>query len=114
MLIQLDFAELHNPLFLNGTNLQMKLDPKNKQGLSLTYDRTEKELIVTYNGKIAIVPASNVSSMTPTDPLVLGPLKVAAPAPQLKPISTGKPVKAQVQDPTRDAVFSNGPGKVRD
>ncbi len=63
--IELRFAELHSPLFLAGTNLQMKLDPRNRTGLSLVYDRAEKELLVTYNDAMAIVPISNVSSMTP-------------------------------------------------
>lgn len=112
MLIPLDFAELHNALFLNGSNLQMKLDPKNKQGLILVYDRTEKELIVTYNGKIAIIPSSNVSSMTPSDPNVLGQVKTAS-MPQPKAYTHKGPIKAQVSSPI-DHVFAQGPGKVRE
>lgn len=69
MKIDLEFAELHNPLFLAGTNLQMKLDPAKRSGLKLVYDRAEKELLVyfkTTKGEyMAIVPSANVSSMTP-------------------------------------------------
>lgn len=65
MKIDLSFAELHNPLFLAGTNLQMKLQPDKRTGLKLVYDRTEKELLVEWQGQTAIVPSSNISSMTP-------------------------------------------------
>lgn len=65
MKLELKFAELHSPLFLSGTNLQMKLDPSKRHGMSLTYDRTEKELLVEYKGELAIIPTTNVVSMTP-------------------------------------------------
>jgi hypothetical protein len=114
MKIKLKFSELHNPLFLAGTNLQLKLDPTKRQGMTLIYDREEKELLVYWNNEVAIIPSSNVSSMTPVDPTILGTLPKAEVKPQPKPAPTGKPIRAQVQDPTRDVVFSNGPGKVRD
>src|ERR1017187_6539760 len=82
MLIPLSFAELHNPLFVAGTNMQLKLDPIKRTGLVLVYDRTEKELLVTYNGTLAIVPCSNVASMTPTDPNVLGTVQPKATEPK--------------------------------
>lgn len=69
--IDLRFAEIHAPLFLmgnKGTNLGTKLDPTKRQGLKLVYDRTEKELIVTYEGMTAIVPATNVVSMLEIQP----------------------------------------------
>lgn len=72
MKIEVEFAELHNPLFLNGTNLQMKLDPTRRPNLTLIYDRSEKELLVYYFGKLAIVPTSNVGSMTISDAKSLG------------------------------------------
>ena len=137
MKINLKFAELHNCLFLAGTNLQMKLDPS-KRPLQLVYDRDEKELLVYFNNEVAIVPSSNVSSMTPINPADVGHAVITSAqpvpcAPTTKPnlsrAANGAPalgvtaqqvnpkamkIQAQVQDPTRDAVFSNGPGKVRD
>lgn len=92
MKLDLEFAELHNPLFLAGTNLQMKLDPTKRSGLTLVYDRAEKELLVTYNGKVAIVPASNVSSMTPHGPRTAGVTKVAG-------LPAGLKATAQVSTP---------------
>jgi hypothetical protein len=125
MKLNIRFAELHSPLFLGGTNLQLKLDPKNRIGLILTYDRTEKELIVQWNDHVALIPNSNVSSMTLEDPADIGLGKTFSPSIQpsshhpvdktkAKPYAAVK-VSAQVQDPTRDAVFAGpGAGKVRD
>jgi hypothetical protein len=64
--IQLQFAELHTPLFLAGKNFGYKLSTK-LAGLQLAYDRDEKELLVTYNDKTAIVPWSNVSAMVESE-----------------------------------------------
>lgn len=64
-MIELEFAELHSPLFLGGRNLGMKLDGKRYAGIGLSYDRVEKELVVDWNDKQAIVPTSNVVSMWP-------------------------------------------------
>lgn len=61
--IELKFAELHNPLFLAGRNLQTKLDPGKMAGIKLFYDRPEKELLVHWNGQIGIVPSSNIACM---------------------------------------------------
>lgn len=70
MKIVLSFAELHAPLFLAGKNFGMKLDGHKHHGIVLTYDREFKELWVTWkdtSGKShdAIIPLSNVASMTP-------------------------------------------------
>lgn len=65
MKINLEFAELHTPLFLGGRNFGLKLDNNKFSGLNLVYDQTEKELWITHNNKTAIVPTSNVVSMTP-------------------------------------------------
>ncbi len=93
MTIEIEFAELHNPLFLAGTNLQLKLEPAKRTGLKLEYDRAEKELLVTYNGKTAIVPTTNVSSMTPaTKPVV-----IAVPSQQ---------AAANMSDPERDKIVA--------
>lgn len=62
--IKLKYAELHTALFLAGTNLGLKLDPRQRSGLEIEYDRTEKELWVHWNGGFALVPSTNVASMT--------------------------------------------------
>ena len=67
MKIEMKFVELHNPLFLAGTNLQLKLDQSKRPELKMVYDRKWQELHVTMNGHLAIVPMANVSSMWPKD-----------------------------------------------
>ena len=99
MLVPLKHAELHNPLFLSGTNLQMKLDPSKRDGLDLVYDREEKELLVTYKDDTAIIPSSNVASMIPGT--VVKPKAITHHA-----VAT---IKAQVSTP-QDHVFA-GPGQ---
>lgn len=139
MKIELEFAELHNPLFLNGTNLGMKLTPALKGGLKIAYDRTEKELLVQFNGKTAIVPVSNVSSMTPVAKAAQAPVEQPKSIQQPTSIEQEMDFKASVERqkmeamklkqaaplkamPTKSAqvggpadhVFKEGPGKVRD
>lgn len=77
-MINLIYAELHSPLFLAGTNFGLKLNPAGRGGLILRYDRANGELLVDYNGKLAIVPTSNVASMSPGD-LVKTPIQVIPP-----------------------------------
>ena len=69
-LIELKFVELHNVLFLAGTNLQTKLDPGKRHGLQLFYDRAEKELHVHWNGTVGLIPSSNIAMMEPGKPEV--------------------------------------------
>jgi hypothetical protein len=116
-MIELKYATLHNVLFLGGTNLQDKLDVSKRTGLRLVYDRKEGELLVEWAGETAIIPASNIASMIPFDPKDVGmPSRLLSPAaPQPKPKATGKPIVAQVSDPTKDSVFAGpGGGKFRD
>jgi hypothetical protein len=133
MKIELSFAELHTALFLAGTNLGLKLNKTHtglgqRQGLYLLYDRENKELLVYWNKSLAIVPSTNVASMTPVDPEVLGtypvqdevkPVKAITPRPNqtIKEVDatvnntvkkSGK-VNAQVSTPTSH-VFMEGPG----
>lgn len=65
MKIDLEFAELCVPLFLGGKNFSTKLTASTQTLITLIYCRDEKELWVTYNDKTAIIPTSNVVSMTP-------------------------------------------------
>jgi len=62
--IKLKFVELIAPLFLGGKNFGNKLDPNKTSGLEMHYNRFEKELIVRYQNSVAIIPTSNVGSMT--------------------------------------------------
>ena len=112
MKIPLSFAELHVPLFLGGKNFGLKLDDKKFLGLDLMYDQAEKELWITHNEKTAIIPTSNVVSMTPrpdTDggplPLKSGPLQM----PAAMPGKFSSKISAQVSTPTSH-VFGEGPG----
>lgn len=114
MKIKLKFAELHTPLFLAGTNFGVKLDNV-RRPIDLIYDRKEKELILHYNGQIAIIPASNVATMTPTHPGEMAALywpeqvhakeqehkqpQMAVPTPPIVKRSPGRQ-KAQVSTPT--------------
>jgi hypothetical protein len=91
--IDLKFAELHAPLFLAGTNLQLKLDPTRRTGLKLVYDRAEKELLVTWQNQLAIVPVGNVASMTPAG------VEVAKPEPMVVVEKARPRVTAQVSTP---------------
>ncbi len=99
MKIDLDFAELHAPLFFGNKSFGTKLYQKQHAGIKLVYDRAEKELIVEWNGVSTIVPVGNVANMVakpaaaveakfPTE------VKPAAPMPELARTRT-----AQVSSP---------------
>lgn len=103
MVINLEFAELHSPLFLGKKNHGLKLF--HKDGMMLQYDRQEKELLAYFGGKTAIIPSSNVSSMTPRDPSAKDEVQT--------PVGPRGKVKAQISTP-QDHVFHEGPGKSRD
>jgi hypothetical protein len=111
MKINLEFAELHTPLFLGGKNFGNKLNANSRTAITLIYDQTEKELWVAYAGKGAIIPTSNVVSMTPGTPdnqtVSIGDRK------QEQVGKTGKfnanpSAKAQVSSPTHH-VFDEPP-----
>ncbi len=64
----IEWAELHAPLFLSGTNLMMKLDPTKRSGLKMEYDEVQHHLYVTFTNtdsvtKTARIPATSVLSM---------------------------------------------------
>ncbi len=108
MQIDLEFAELHSPLFLGGKNHQMKLTAGERSGLRLVYDRTEKELLVFFEAQKAeaIVPSSNVSSMTPK--------RVDKVEPEVKPapVSVASVARtAQVSTPQSHVFAGEGKGK---
>lgn len=100
----LKYAELHSPLFLAGTNLQMKLDIDKRRGLVMEYNKEDKELKVTWAGETAILPCTSVFSMVP---ITLSKVtEINPPDPEKR--GPGRPPKAQVSTP-QDHVFA-GPG----
>jgi hypothetical protein len=111
MKINLNFAELHTPLFLGGTNWGVKLYTHQAKGhLVLTYDREEKELLIRHKNDISIIPTSNVVSMSPEPEGIEVEKK-----PEVIKRPPGRPPvnSAQVSGPTHH-VFADGPGKTRD
>lgn len=66
-MIELEFCELHGPIFVKGTNLPPKLIPGDGPGMrrdiKLFYDRSHREVHVHFKDKVAIVPRENVASM---------------------------------------------------
>ncbi len=102
-MIQIKMAELHSPMFLVKKNLGTKLD-RERPGMSslkLQYDRKEKELLVTWEGQTAIVPATNVVSMMEGEPI--SHLN-AVQAPKGK-------IEAQVSTPQSHVFAGEGHGK---
>jgi hypothetical protein len=104
-LIKLEFLELHSPLFLAGTNLGVKLDPvKSKhRGLVLEYDRPNQEVLVSFGGKVGIIPFTNVVAMIEGEPELKEEVQ---PAPQFT-TRTG----AQVDSPQGHVFKGPGHGK---
>lgn len=104
-MIKVRFAELHAPLFHGGKNHGLKLT--SKDGLSLEYDKKEKELLVTYKNVVAHIPSTSVHSYE----------KASAKEEELvfvppKPVIQGK-VKAQVSGPHDHVFQGEGKGIVR-
>ena len=70
MKIDLEFVELHQPLFLAGVNFSTKLTPAMKGGIKMWYDTELEHTFVIYNGKVAMI--ENTASKTMYDPSQLG------------------------------------------
>lgn len=122
----IQWAELHAPLFLCATNLQLKLDPKIRAGLSMEYDEEKRHLYVTFNnGKGAVqtarIPETSVLSMVEAAPVVRSGRAVVGsdigidsrdPPGRVEQFTSGiasaRAVEAQVSTPTSH-VFA-GPG----
>lgn len=116
MKLTLEFAELHTPLFLGGKNHGLKLMSKKVGDPLLVHDDKKDKLYVLHGGFLAIIPVSNVVSMTPKEPgdligeLVAIEAEPVAPQVQTKPTGTHQKVQsAQVSTPTSH-VFGEGPG----
>lgn len=104
MRTEIKWAELHSPIFLAGTNLKEKLDPKVRAGLVMEYDEDKRHLYVSYNGCTARIPEPSILSM-------IEGIDVASPKHPFP--ATSKPIKAQASTP-QDHVFAGpGAGKVK-
>lgn len=102
MKTEIEWAELHAPLFLAGTNLGQKLDPHKRQGLRMEYDEDKRHLYVSYNEKTARIPETSILSMVEKTATV-----IELP-PQPKP--TKPAVDAQVETPTSHVFAGLGKG----
>lgn len=104
MKVELKFAELQTPLFLEGVNHGTKIDPARK-GVKLLWDQDQDKLIILFKGKAAIVPMGNVASMTPENPdslsLTITSIPLAIAEATNKPVTAPqRKIKAQVSTPT--------------
>ena len=63
---ELKFAELQTPLFMEGVNHGVKLNPANK-GIKLYWDDEMDKLMVVFKNKVSFQPMANVASFTPAD-----------------------------------------------
>lgn len=108
MNIPIKVMNLHNPLFLGGTNFKTALNIEDKKDLQLFYQEKKNRYVVIFNGMGKFVHESNVASAEPVDFKDLGldftPEKVNP----IKPAQmTNHPVlanvsnRAQASDPTR-------------
>lgn len=78
---ELSFIELHNPLFMQGSNLTNKVNAK-QRGAILQYDTELAGVIIQFKGKAAIIPAASVASMDLVDISQIGieaPKEASAP-----------------------------------
>lgn len=103
-MIEVGFAELHNPLFLGGKNFGLKLDSHRHPELKIVYDKAEKELLVTWLGKTAFIPSANVAYYVPGKADDRKIVQVAAP--QVAHVGS-----AQVETPMSHVHRGEGHGK---
>lgn len=62
---EVGYAKLHDDLFLGNKNFGKGLDANRHHGINMVYDTVEKELIVTWMGKVAYIPSQNVAVYCP-------------------------------------------------
>lgn len=101
--VNVQFAELHNPLFHAGKSFGTKLDPGKLAGLKLVFDEDKKRLLITWEGVTGHVPEAGVALFVP------GEVKV-------KPVQYTHPIvagisKAQVETPMSHVHAGHGHGK---
>ena len=104
MRTELKFVELHTPLFLAGTNFGLKLQTATRL-IQMVYDSDVEDVYIVFKDEVAIVPKSNVASMTPKDSKTFlkdhtfDKMEVMQEIKTTVPRSPGRP-KAQVSTPT--------------
>ncbi len=108
MKVDVELVYLHGPHFhasgITGKNMGDRLDVRDpkQRDIVLAYDTEEKELMVTWGGRTAHIPESNVRAYFPY---------VEGKRPEPKKIISVSNVKAQVSTP-QDHVFAGmGAGK---
>ena len=113
--IKISFAELHNPLFMQGSNLGTKIIAAQKNAV-MTYDFDDQLLIVEFKGKTSLIPSTNVASMDALMSLEVKEESVTG-HPAVARSKREKPIDDQAQaaraasanafKPTSDAVAQN-------
>ena len=110
---EVKYAELHSPFFVGGKSFGTKLDPKTTQGLSLFYDKPEKELVVYWKNHlgtfVANLPSSNVVSY---QPIIEGVESKVVEQHKAHPMKKGIQ-SAQVQTPMDHVFQGEGAGKTK-
>jgi hypothetical protein len=96
-MIEVTFADLHNPVFLAGTNLGQKLDVTKRTGLVLKYEDDAHRLWIQYNGLTCFTPDANILSCQPKNPADLGVKNTQAFVPPHEKVKTAGP-SAQIAD----------------
>lgn len=116
--IDLEFAELHAPLFFLGKNFGLKLDEKRFAGIKMTYDTDHQWLVVGWQDRVTYVPSTNVANMTPAVAKKVKAVKEEKPVehPDIVPaVLTSQPpqvkVTAQVEGPQSHVFAGPGHGK---
>lgn len=106
------FANLHDPLFMNGSNLGTKLGAQRERPVQMQYDTELMCLAVYHKGNVTLIPHATVSSMDLANPAPLkfewnetAPLKTAPP-----PRQSSGPIVAQVENPTQPSEGRSGRG----
>lgn len=101
-MIKLKQAQLHGPIFVGGKNQTERLKTEKNDGLTMFYDRKEKELHVTWGGETAIVPSTNIMSMVPMEAVKVAPVE---------PTKIQTNLSAQVDTPQSHVFAGAGAGK---
>lgn len=107
MKVNCELVYLHAPYFhITGMNLGERLDTRQRKDLKATWDTEEKEMTVEFQGRVGMIPESNVKSYFPYNnvtPIVEEKKKDEAPR---------EKIKAQASSPTGHVFAGPGGGKV--
>lgn len=65
--IEVGYAKFRDDLFINGKNFGKAIDKSDHRhtGVEMVYDREEKEMIVSWMGRTAHIPSTNVAVYCP-------------------------------------------------